>query len=51
MGYRPDVIEAALAHTQQGVRGIYNRGDYWDERVKMMQEWADWLDSLSEGQQ
>ena len=50
MGYRPDVIEAALAHTQRGVRGIYNRGDYWAERVKMMQEWADWLDSLSKDQ-
>ena len=36
--------------SENAVRGIYNRGDYWDERVKMMQEWADWLDSLSEGQ-
>jgi integrase len=46
MGYRPDVIEAALAHVQPGVRGVYNRGDYWDDRVVMMQEWADYLDDL-----
>ncbi|MBQ9566010.1 MAG: tyrosine-type recombinase/integrase [Synergistaceae bacterium] len=46
LGYRPDVIEAALAHEQRGVRGVYNRGDYWEERVTMMQEWADWLDGL-----
>lgn len=44
MDFRPDVIEAALAHTQSGVRGIYNRTDYLDERRVMMQSWADWID-------
>lgn len=46
LGYKPDVIEAALAHVQPGVRGVYNRGDYWDDRVSMMQAWADYLESL-----
>ena len=46
LGYRADVIEAALAHIQGGVRGIYNRSVYWEERRAMMQEWADWLDGL-----
>ena len=46
LGYRPDVIEAALAHIQPGVRGVYNRGDYWEERRTMMQAWADYLDKL-----
>ena len=46
LGYRPDVIEAALAHIQPGVRGVYNRGDYWEERRTMMQAWADYLDEL-----
>lgn len=46
LGYRPDVIEAALAHVQPGVRGVYNRGDYWSDRVIMMQAWADYLDGL-----
>ena len=48
LGYRADVTEAALAHVQSGVRGIYNRSDYWEERKAMMQEWADWLDALQE---
>lgn len=47
MAYRPDVIESALAHVQPGVRGVYNRGDYWEERVAMMQAWGDYLDKLA----
>lgn len=47
LGYRPDVIEAALAHTQQGVRGVYNRGDYWTDRVKLMQEWCNKVDEIA----
>ena len=36
--WRPDVIEAALAHTGTGeVRRAYLRSDFWDERVEMMQ--------------
>ncbi|PWQ97693.1 tyrosine-type recombinase/integrase [Leucothrix pacifica] len=49
-GWNPDAIEAQLAH-QQGdkVRAAYNRAQYWDERVKMMQSYADYLDSLRSG--
>ena len=43
MGFRWDVIEAALAHTQAGVRGIYNRSEYLDERRDMMEKWAEWI--------
>lgn len=40
-----DAIEAQLAHLDRNaVRRIYNRWDYWDERVPMMQWWADYLD-------
>lgn len=47
LGYRPDVIEAQLAHKEQdAVRLAYNRAEYMDERRKMMQEWADYLDGL-----
>ncbi len=46
MGFRWDVIEAALAHTQGGVRGIYNRAEYLDERRAMLQEFADCLHGL-----
>jgi integrase len=46
-GYRPDVIEAQLAHGERdAIRGAYNRAEYLPERRKMMQEWADYLDGL-----
>lgn len=40
-----DIIEAQLAHQDRNkVRRIYNRADYWYERVRMMQWWADEID-------
>lgn len=49
-GYRPDVIEAQLAHGERNaVRKAYNHASYMEERHTMMQEWADFLDSLREG--
>ena len=45
-----NAIEAALAHIEpNAVRRAYARGDYWDERVKMMQWWANYLDTLRKG--
>ncbi|MGH7023808.1 MAG: tyrosine-type recombinase/integrase [Caulobacteraceae bacterium] len=44
--WNPDAIERALAHKDTSVRGIYNIGAYWDERVRMAQWWADYLDAL-----
>jgi len=45
--WHPDAIERQLAHVESdGVRRAYARGEYWDERVRMMQEWSDYLDSL-----
>lgn len=43
-----DAIEMQLAHLETNkVRRTYNRHDYWEERVKMMQWWADYLDRLA----
>ncbi|TBD03068.1 DUF4102 domain-containing protein [Rhizobium leguminosarum] len=43
--FSPDAIEAQLAHLDtREVRRVYNRATYWNERVKMMQWWADMLD-------
>lgn len=40
-----DAIESQLAHLDtREVRRIYNRATYWEERVRMMQWWADLLD-------
>ncbi|ESQ89717.1 integrase [Asticcacaulis benevestitus DSM 16100 = ATCC BAA-896] len=48
--WQPDAIEAALAHQDKNkVRGSYNRGQYWAERVAMAQWWSDYLDRLREG--
>lgn len=46
-GFKPDVIEAALAHQDENdVRRAYNRATYWPERVKLMQEWSNFLDEF-----
>jgi integrase len=45
-----DAIETQLAHKDRNtIRGIYNQAAYWDERVEMMQAWADYLDHLRAG--
>ncbi len=46
-GFNPDVIEAVLGHQPlNAIRRTYNRASYWPERMKLMQEWADLLDSF-----
>lgn len=50
-GWPSDVVEKALNHTIGGVRGIYNRAEYEDQRREMLQFWADYVDALlSSGQ-
>jgi integrase len=48
-GFAPDVIEAALAHTIGGVRGVYNRAQYATQRRDMLQEWANIVDRWAAG--
>jgi len=46
--FSPDAIERQLAHVQGNkVRAVYNHAEYLPERRKMMQWWADYLDSLA----
>jgi len=48
--WHPDAIERQLAHQDNNaVRRAYTRGEYWDERVRMMQHWSDYLDELRNG--
>ncbi|MEB8380494.1 tyrosine-type recombinase/integrase [Acinetobacter junii] len=47
--FNPDAIERQLAHVPQNrIRSAYNRAQYWDERVKIMEWYAEkvkfWLD-------
>ncbi len=47
MGFPSDAIERQLAHGEKDkVRAAYNRALYLDKRTDMMQEWADYLDSM-----
>lgn len=49
-GWNPDAIERQLAHAERNsVRAAYNYAEYLPERRKMMQHWADYLDSLRDG--
>jgi integrase len=46
-GCPSDVIERQLAHSERNsVKAAYNHAQYLPERRKMMQAWADYLDSL-----
>lgn len=47
LGVRPDYIEHQLAHAVRDPNGrAYNRTAHLPERKKMMQQWADYLDSI-----
>lgn len=44
-GFNSDWIEKSLAHETKGIRGVYNRAQYADQRREMLQWWADFVDS------
>jgi len=49
-GFRPDVIERQLDHTERNkTRASYNQAEYLEERRAMMQQWGDYLASLEHG--
>lgn len=43
-GYNTDWIEKSLAHEQKGVRAVYNKAEYREQRAAMLQDWADMVD-------
>lgn len=48
--WNPDAIERQLAHADgNSIRRAYARGQYWEERVRMMQHWSDYLYQLRDG--
>ncbi len=47
-GFRPDVIERQLAHTEPNqIRRAYNHAQYLPERTEMMQWWGDYLEKIT----
>lgn len=49
-GWNPDVIERQLAHAERNeVRAAYHRSTYLQDRAKLLQWWADYLDGRKGG--
>jgi len=49
LGYRHEVVDRQLAHVPKSkVDKAYDRAPFIQERTKMMQEWADYLDSIAQ---
>jgi integrase len=44
--FEPALIELQLDHNDESTRAIYDRGDCWDDRVELMQAWADLVDQM-----
>jgi len=48
--HNPDAVESHLAHAgKDKVRDAYNRHDYMDQRIVMIQTYADYLDAVRDG--
>ena len=51
LGWNTEAIDRQLAHKEQGIKGIYQKAQYLEERKRMMQAWADYADGLKSGAQ
>jgi len=50
LGYRHEVVDRQLSHQSSDTYGeAYDRAEFKEERKKMMQEYADYLDAVSSG--
>jgi hypothetical protein len=48
-GFVPLAIERQLAHVERNrASRAYNKAEFLSERKKMMQDWGDYLESLSD---
>ena len=48
LGYRHEVVDRQLAHAPRSkVEAAYDRAAFLDERRRMMQDWADYLEQLA----
>jgi hypothetical protein len=49
-GFNPDAIERQLDHSEKSqVRRAYLRTNFMDDRIKMMQWFANWCDAKVKG--
>ncbi|MBC3830736.1 integrase arm-type DNA-binding domain-containing protein [Undibacterium amnicola] len=49
LGWDENTIDRQLSHLAQGVKGVYQKAKYIEDRRKMMQAWADYLCKLKNG--
>ena len=45
-GFNRDAIEKCLNHSALGVRAVYNKAEYAEEREKMLQKWSNYIFSV-----
>lgn len=45
-GFSSDVIEKSLNHHIKGIRGVYNKAEYADQRKEMLQFWGTYVHDL-----
>jgi integrase len=45
-GFNRDVIEKALSHEAQGIRAVYIVAEFGEQRKRMLQWWADYVDGI-----
>lgn len=43
---KEQVVESCLAHMKKGVKGAYDKGSHLEERIGIMQWWADYIDNV-----
>lgn len=48
-GFQSDWIEKCLAHEQKGVRAVYNKAEYAEQRRAMLQTWSDMVEGWIAG--
>ncbi len=48
-GFNKDVIEKALSHEKEGIRAVYIIAEHAEDRKKMLQWWADYVDGILNG--
>lgn len=46
LGHNPEIVEIALSHAILGVAGVYAHAKYKQQRLEMLQHWADFLDNV-----
>jgi integrase len=43
------VSERCLNHKIEGLEGVYDNGDYFEERKEALQLWSDFIDTCEQG--